>query len=132
MWKFSEASMAEDGKYFDEQLGTDRGFIITYSTVTSESAENGDTATHGYSDYNSCEPDEFDTKEGINAVDKAVEYLQDKGATNASSSRFHPGIWYSTEYATEDYSTDEQTQYDFHPKNFTTEEQAEIFKVVTK
>ena len=116
-----------DGEYFTAQLGSNRGFLVTYSTIDSESAENGDFADNGFEDYESVEPDEFDTDEGITAVDKAVACLRDHGATNPSASRFRPGIWYSTEMATEDYSTDEQTEYSYHPKNFTVEEQKEIF-----
>jgi hypothetical protein len=120
--------VVDDGRYFTEQLGTDKGFIVTFSSVTPESAEDGDTSDHGFSDYDSCEPDKFDIAEGLSAVDKAIEYLTDKGASQASASFFHPGVWYSTEYQTEDYGTGEETEYGYHPKNFTEVEQEEIFK----
>lgn len=129
MHKFSET--IEDGKYFAEQLGKDKGFLVTFSSITPESAEDGDTSDAGYSDYDSCEPDEYDIRDEITSVDKSIEYLRDKGATQASSSHFHVGVWYSTEYQTEDCGTGEETEYSYHPKNFTPDEEAAIFKGVT-
>jgi hypothetical protein len=123
-WKFTDN---ESGDYFRAQLGTDKGFLVTFSTIDTESAENGDFASIGWSDYDSCEPDEFDRADELTAVDLAVRYLRDKGATQPSSSFPHPGLWYSTGVEIEDYSTDEETEYNYHPTNFTDEEQRAIF-----
>lgn len=117
--------------------------FTTYSTVTPESAEQGDTAKSGWYDSgwkfdaadkpnkgHICEPDEFD--DGATAVDLAVRYLKDKGVIESSSSHFHPDIWFSTESQVEDYSTGESIQYDFHLEGFTEAEQAEIFNRITQ
>lgn len=127
-WKFTDD---ESGPYFRAQLGTDKGFLVTFSTVDTESAENGDFKSIGWSDYDSTEPDEFDLSDGLDAVDLAVRYLRDKGAMQPSGSPFYSGVWYSTEFETEDYSTDEQTEYSYHPTNFTEDEQRRIFHGVT-
>lgn len=47
----------------------------------------------------SCEPDEFDVEDDITAIQKAVDILEEYGATQDD------GWWYSSEYHTIDYST---------------------------
>jgi hypothetical protein len=119
--------------------------FTTYSTVTEESLAQGDHAENGWYDSGfrfdaadkpetgePCEPDKFDKEDGITSVDLAVRYLKDKGACQPSGSHFHPGIWYSTEFQTEDYSSGEQVEYNFHLENFTEDEQQEIFNRITK
>lgn len=82
------------------------------------------------------EPDENDLEDGMSEsesiVAQAMKFLDNEGATHASSSHFHPGIWYSTEYETTDYSTGEEEERSFHLEGFSPEEQAEIFKHVTR
>jgi hypothetical protein len=117
-------NLIEDGKYFREQLGNHRGFIVSYSVVTPESAENGDTEDNGYDDYHDCEPDELDAQDGLTAVDLAITYLKDKGATSSY------GSWYSAE-PDQDFRTGNETTYDYHPTNFTPAEEEAILKGVT-
>lgn len=120
----------QDGDYFRAQLGTDRGFLITYDTYTEESIEAGDTEDGGYSDYESMEPDEFDIADNVTAVDKAIHYLTRDHSVMASSSHFHAGVWYSDSENDVDYRTGEQTQHSYHPHNFSIEEQRAIFDEV--
>lgn len=114
--------------------------FTSFSTVTPESAEQGDTAESGWYDSgfrfnamdkpeegHSCEPDKWDIEDGLNAVDLAVKYLKDKCAWHPSASRFHKNIWYSAESCTEDYSSDESIEYSYHLEGFSEEEQEEIF-----
>jgi len=117
----------QDGDYFRSQLGTNRGFLITWETVTEESAAMGDTENGGFDDYESCEPDEFDTEEGITAVDKAVRFLSER-CVESSCSSFHEGLWYSDADGDTDWRTGEETRHSYHLENFTVEEQREIFR----
>jgi hypothetical protein len=120
----------QDGDYFRAQLGADRGFLVTFDTYTEESIEAGDTEDGGYSDYESMEPDEFDTADNVTAVDKAIHYLTRDHSVMASSSHFHPGVWYSDSSNDQDYRTGEETQHSYHPTNFSVEEQRAIFNGV--
>jgi len=119
-----------DGDYFRAQLGTDRGFLVTFNTYTEESVEAGDSEDGGYSDYESMEPDELDSEDGITAVDKACRYLTRGHSVEASSSHFHPGVWYSDCDNDTYYRTGEQIQHSYHPTNFSEDEQRAIFDAV--
>ena len=119
-----------DGDYFRAQLGADRGFLVSWETITEESAENGDTEDGGFSDYESMEPDEFDAGDGLTAVDKAIRYLTREHCVEASSSHFHEGIWYSDSDGDTDYRTGEETRHSYHLKNFSVDEQRAIFDSV--
>ena len=116
----------QDGDYFRLQLGTERGFLITYDLFTEESIEAGDTEDGGYDGYESCEPDEFD-EDGITAVDKAVRFLTREHSTVPTSSYFQPGVWYEDSDDDMDYRTGETTRHAYHPTNFSETDQAEIF-----
>jgi hypothetical protein len=102
----------------------------TYSTV--EWGDSGDpddyTEDHGYEDEEGqkIEVDEFDREDGLDIVDMAVKFLQSKGVTAASSSHFHPGIWYSSEEI--DMHTGATTTYNFHLEDFTDLEEQSIFR----
>lgn len=72
-------------------------------------------------------PDEFDVEDGITAVDKAVKYLYDQGATECSSSVYHDGDWFSTE-SQMDSMTGNYYQSSYFLKDFTPEEGLEIYK----
>lgn len=125
-------TLQSDGDFFRQQLGSDKGFLVTYSQMTPESVDAGDFSDGGFKDADSVQPDEFDAEDGLTAVDKAVSYLQDKGATEKSSSHFHPGVWYSAGFDTTDYRTGEETEYCYHPHNFTLDEEKAIFEAIAK
>jgi hypothetical protein len=53
-------------------------------------------------------------------IAEAARFLFDSDATQASSSHFRPGMWYSTSWDEHPY-TGEQTQKTFHLKGFSPE-----------
>jgi|CXWL01.1.fsa_nt_gi hypothetical protein len=57
----------------------------------------------------------------------AIKFLRNKYAVEASSSQFHPGIWYSTSWETVNYKTGEDKQNSFHLYGFTPEEEKAIY-----
>jgi hypothetical protein len=104
----------------------------TFSTVTWREDGAGDPDAydeeHGYEDEDGeeFETDEFDREDGIDVADKVVQWLRSKGVSEASSSHFHPGIWYSSEPET-DMRTGASTTRSFHLEGFTPQEEQEIF-----
>ena len=75
------------------------------------------------------EPDEYDVGEGRTAVDEAVDYLRGEGATQASSSHFHGGVWYIHEGGMNVQGQVENNSY--HLKGFTNEEELLVFQRIT-
>lgn len=108
----------------------DRRILITYESYTPGEFEGDEDVEHGWEDEEgvSVEPDKWDREEGLTAVDKAVEFLDERGAIHASSSHFHPGMWYSTEHQIEDHGTGELKQYSFHLKGFSEDEERAVFR----
>lgn len=106
---------------------------VSYSTVTAESAAEGDYAESGWEDEEGMDmtPDQYDVEEGLTAVDKAVSNLRAAGAVEPSSSAYHRGVWYSGD-AEEDYRTGESITRAYHLYNFTPEQEREIFDRITK
>ena len=104
----------------------------TYDTITPESAALGDYADSGWVDEEGVEiaPDEIDIDEGETFVSLAVKHLRDNYVSEASSSHFHTGVWYSSSPDI-DYHTGEETTYNFHLKGFTVEEEEAIFNSIT-
>ena len=102
----------------------------TFDQVTPESAEDGDTSDSGWvdDDGEEIEVDKHDRDEGHSISDVTVAWLWNKGAIEASSSEFHPGIWYSTEYSVNSYQTGEEEQRSFHLSGFAVDEEREIYK----
>jgi hypothetical protein len=96
-----------------------RRITTTFATTTPESVEEGDFEETGIEDT-----DEFED------WDEAAEFLVDSGVTETSSSEFHPGIWYSTDWWTEDFRTGEEKQLSFHLKGFTEDEERRIYERV--
>jgi hypothetical protein len=119
----------QDGEFYRAQLGTDKGFLITFDLYTEESTAQGDTEDGGYAGVENCTVDEFDD-DGITAVDKAIRFLSREHSVCASSSHFHTGVWYSDTDNDIDYRTGEETQHSYHPVNFTADEQRAIFDAI--
>ncbi len=110
---------------------TGRLIRTTFSRITPAEGEDEEPdEEHGWIDEEGVdmEPDEYDREEGLSAVDKAVKFLEREGVTEASSSAFHPGVWYSTEYSVTDYSTGEEEQRSYHLKGFTPDEEREVHR----
>lgn len=102
----------------------------SYQVVTPESAEIGDYDETGWEDEDGrpIEPDEFDVDEHGEfeaIVRDAVSYIQESGNVEASSTRFHTGIWYTTIDAENEDGT--STTYSFHLNGFLPEEEEAIF-----
>lgn len=105
----------------------------SFTLYTPESVERGDAAEHGWIDEDGVEmtPDEYDAEEGLTAVDKAVKHLRSEGATEASASHFHPGVWYLSMHDP-DFRTGDQEERSFHLDGFTLEQERAIFEQMTK
>lgn len=101
--------------------------VSYYETWSEEDVEIGETNERGDLDVEILELDEYDRDEGLTMVDKAVEYLTNAYAYEASSSHFHPGIWY-TAYGDSDYRTGEVQNESYHLKGFSEAEEAAIFE----
>src|SRR5208337_5687544 len=91
---------------------------VTYSRVTPESAEDGDTSESGHLETLPIALDEYDRENGLTVVDLVVTLLKDSGARNPSSSAFHKGVWYSTDYEVISYSSGEEEEKSYHLKGF--------------
>jgi hypothetical protein len=108
----------------------------TFSTVKWSDDADGDpdaySEEHGYEDEEGEEMqvDDFDREEGVNVAQKAIHWLRHAGATEPSSSQFHPGVWYSSE-PSQDYRTGASTTRSYHLEDFRPEEEREIYYALT-
>lgn len=102
---------------------------VAFEVVTEDSARDGDASERGWDDEEgeNMLPDEQDEEEGVSSVDIALEFLEENGATEASSTQFHRGVWYHTADPEIDMRSGEATYRSFHLVEFTEEEQREIF-----
>ena len=102
----------------------------TFDVIDPDQTAGGDYAESGWENQegDSVEPDNLDVEDGLTAVDKAVEYLQDKGATEPSSTFFHPNLWYSTADGEVDYGTGEETHHSYFLNGFTPDEELQVFR----
>jgi hypothetical protein len=113
--------------------GRNPRITISFETFTPESVENGDAEERGWVDKDgvSMVPDEYDLDDGKTAVDLAIKFLKDEGSTEASSSSFHPGVWYVQTEGTRDrdyFEKGEETIQSYHLEGFTPEEERAIFE----
>jgi hypothetical protein len=124
----TDPDLVDPVRYLKDLTGPDKRIRITFSRTTPESAAEGDFSSSGWINEEGVDmtPDLYDVEEGVTAVDKAVKFLRDEGVSTASSSRFSPGDWFSTEWQTIDYRTGEDEERSFHLVGFTPEEQIEI------
>ena len=94
----------------------------TFDIITEESSKIGDFSESGWEDE---EGKEFERPEDV------AEYLEREGVIEASSSVFHPGVWYSTEGHMDMYSG--ETRIDsYHISNAKQEEEKEIYDMIFK
>lgn len=120
-----------------------RAIATAFTTVTPESAEAGDYASRGWEDKDGdgIEVDAGDIENQVDVgshtpvtaaiVDKAVRWLRDHGANATSSTRFHPGTWYETEFEM-DYGVGAEKQEEFFLRNFTEQEEKLVFDAFNK
>lgn len=125
----SENVLREEG-----QPEVEKKITTSYYVVDEESSEAGEAKERGWLDKEgeSMTPDEYDREDGITAVDIAVKFLLSKGATEPSSSHYHGNIWYSATDPDRDYSSGEETYYDYHLNGFSEQEGEEIFNRVKR
>lgn len=112
----------------------ERRITTTFSQTTPESAEQGDYSDTGWIDEEGVDMnlDEYDREEGLTVAEKTAKWLFNEGASEGSSSHYHHGMWYSTEWSVNDYSTGEEEQRSFHLDGFTADEEEEIFRIMQK
>src|SRR3990167_3172861 len=99
----------------------------TFSTVTPESAVDGEDADRGWIDEDGTPitPDEYDVEEhgseSAAAVALAVKLIRDEGGVEASDYPrcSHGHTWYTTVDPDRDYRTGAETTYSFHLVGFT-------------
>jgi len=99
---------------------------ITFDKVTPGKDEGDDPETEsGWIDEEGISMVPEGSDETV--VSKTVKFLQREGVIEASSTHFHRGVWYSTEYAVADYGTGEEEQRSYHLDGFTLEQEQEIW-----
>lgn len=103
---------------------------VSYARYTPESLEHGEAEERGWIDEEGVlmEPDEFDIEDGLTATDLAASYLYEIGATEPSSSVWHPGLWYTAHKAEEDYRGGSYEDHSYHPVGFSEDQEREIFE----
>jgi hypothetical protein len=84
-------------------------FHVTYDIVTTESAENGDTAENGFCHANGG-------RDPLERVKNAADYAMDlRSALRICQPQWDSGSWFYQEATVEDYTTDEHVSYSLHP-----------------
>ena len=127
--KPSEPPSEETDETEDEVEGDENAprIRITFSKWRFEGEEEDPEEEHGWIDEDGVviEPDEDDEDDTL--VDAAVDFLTDEGAVTASSSSWHPGLWYSSD-SEQDPHTGWTEQRSYHLVGFTDEDQKSIFE----
>lgn len=123
--------MAKRRRFAEAEEDRPEGFeepriTVSFDVVTEESAQDGDTAEHGWEDEEGQSMLPEDDEEGT-VVDLAIDFLEENGASQSSSSAFHRGVWYIPLEPEIDLRSGEATYRSFHLVEFTEEEQREIF-----
>jgi hypothetical protein len=102
-----------------------KGFRVTYTITTPESAARGECSDTGCFDEEGVSMDPDDGDEDLTAVDKAVKYLRDEGATQFQ------GRWWDSAYDT-DYRTGAEETRSYHPYGFSEPEIDQINKELVR
>lgn len=108
-----------------------RRIAVYLQTMTPDDVETGDVPNAEHDEDIDIALDAIDRKEGLTVADLAAKVLKDAGA-RPSSSNFHRGVWYETEWSVTDYSTGEEEQKTFHLKGFSPEEEGLVYLKVTR
>jgi hypothetical protein len=104
------------------------------SVVTQESSEEGDIdheKSDGPEDGDVREFTEEDVEEEGGLPKAIADYLKRQGASQASSSDFHPGVWYETG-EDQDYKSGDSTTTSFHIKGLTEEQERHVWDELKK
>lgn len=112
--------------------------VVSYETIYQpwgEGDDEPDRETHDYGDHEIEPPDEDEEEEGIGWVEKTVKYLDHEGVSpgyaDASSSSFHPGVWYMFTDE-QNYRTGETSERTFHLEGFPIDEERAIYTALTR
>lgn len=102
-----------------------------YEIRTEESGNCAECAETGYIDEDgvSMELDRWDRDEDMTVIGKVVEFLDGHWISEASSSEFHPGVWYTAKGET-DYVNGETEDLSYHLYGFTEDEERRIYDEV--
>ena len=105
--------------------------VVAYETLDGD-GEQIDAGIEGPEEGSTVLPDGADLIEGETIVSLAVRILKGSCADTPSSSFFHPGIWYETDYAA-NFRTGEisLTRRSYHLKGFLPEQEQEIYNAMT-
>jgi hypothetical protein len=96
-------------------------YLLTYAPW--EEHQDEPTLTDTQVETYSCDPDDVDQSDGRTAVDIAADVL--RYVIEASSSGFHPGMWYVVETYVRPY-TGEREEQTYHLDGFTEAEELDI------
>lgn len=97
----------------------EKKIAVYFEIITPESAEEGEAADSG-------EAEEVE----VDDVEEAIKMLKHDGATEPSSSHFHPGVWYNWVDPDIDYRTGESRYQSYHLIGFDEDEQREVFDAI--
>lgn len=122
----------ESRKQYALKYGRPPHIKVAYAIITPESSAAGAYAEHGWEDEVGeqiwVDPDEDDDE--FNTVPmQALKYLEGEGATEPSSSSYHPGIWYTARST--DPRTGNEKERSFHLYGFAPKDEEEIFRLMT-
>jgi hypothetical protein len=134
-------------------------YVVTYDTVTEESAAEGDYADHGFyslqgnrwsvpamgernphgslawrADYEAAREDatvDYDPDDDTDPVDWIVSVLQDAGATEPNGTGPHADGWSTVDGET-DYATGEETRYGYRLEGFAPDQLAQVYARLTR
>jgi len=100
--------------------------IITYDII-----KDGYFVESGWDNEDGVDmtPDKFDVEDGLSKIDVTVGFLMGKFICYASSSHFHKGIYYSDRQEA-CYETGQTKKRSYHLKDFTEDEELEIYNKV--
>ena len=111
---------------------SDKELEIYYQTSIpgSDANQDGEYDDQGEHETRNVTPDEYDIEEGLTAVDLAERLISnDYGAVEPSASpTWNKGVWYTTVDPSKDYKTGEDTYYTIHLKNFSEDEEKELYE----
>lgn len=124
-----KAAVKNESETFDiemllETAGKGKRIAVSYETWSEEDVDDGDTDNRGWEDEEGVDFTDEDEP-----VKEAISFLKEKGATNASSSHFGKGVWYSSEDDV-DMKTGDRTIYSYHLYGWTKDEEQKIFDAI--
>ncbi len=103
--------------------------VITFDITTPESAAEGCNEDSGWEDEAGIPCLDDNSEVPVSAVEFAAGFIKNV-RPEASSSCFHPGIWYMGQ-PDQDFRTGAEKTLSYHLKDFSEADQLAIYKLVT-